>query len=274
MPDTLPPETHIEGARAYKGLAFDADGLLVGSDNSSLIKSSYDGDWSVFLPGAGDIEQMTYLPDGDLVVTTSWSNGHMRRITPEGGVSVLAPGLSAYSVILGPDGMLYGAGWDGVYRVDPETGESDELLSTRGGGPSGRTLAFSADLTRLYMGTVDDRGRIFYFELGEDLEILSEPKLFVEGVGHGWHDGLGVDICGNLWAADYDSSKLFRISPDGQIDVMADWSDNSNQFGHGLFWGSGVGGWRADALYMPVPEAGKKVKELVIGVPAAVLPTL
>ncbi|MCP4868603.1 MAG: PQQ-dependent sugar dehydrogenase [Proteobacteria bacterium] len=110
VPDTLEPAATVEGARAYKGLAFDDAGLLVGSDTSALIKSSRTGDWSVFVPGVGEVEGMVYLPDGDLVVTTSWDDGNMRRITPDGGISLLVAGLGAYSVILGPDGRLYAAG--------------------------------------------------------------------------------------------------------------------------------------------------------------------
>jgi hypothetical protein len=215
LPDTLPAETTIEGARAYKGLAFDNDGDIVGNDEASLIKSSYSGDWRVFVPGVGTVEGMVYLPDGYLIVTTSWDDGHMRRIAPSGGITVLVHGLNAYSVVLGPDGLLYAAGWDGAFRVDPDTGEVDTLMETGHSAPwSARTLAFSAQLDRLYIGTVDDDGRIFYWDLDEDLEPIGEPRVFV----------------------------------------------------------SGVGGWRSDALYLPVPEAGNVVKEVVVGVPAAVYP--
>ncbi len=273
VPDVLPDEATIEGARAYKGLAFDGEGNLVGNDESSLIKASYDGDWRVFVPGVGTVEGMIYLPGGDLIVTTSWDSGHMRRVTPEGGISTLVSGLMAYSVILGPDGMLYAAGWNGAYRVDPDTGAVDTLIETGWDEPwSARTLAFSTALDRLYIGTVDDRGRIFYWDLDEDLRIVGDPKVFVEDVGNGWHDGLGMDICGNLWAVDFESASLYRISPEGEVRTMADWSDNEDRFGHGLAWGSGLGGWRDDALYFPMPEAGNTVKEIVVGVPAADYP--
>ncbi len=273
-PDTLPAETTVEGARAYKGLAFGSDGKIVGSDTSSLIKSSRDGDWSVFLPGVGEVEGMVYLPDGDLIVTTSWDNGNMRRITPQGGISIVAAGLGAYSVIYGPDGQLYAAGWDGAWRVDPDSGSVDTLISAGWDDPwSPRTLAFNADLSRLYIGTVDDQGRIFYFDLDSDMRPVGDPKVFVSGVGSGWHDGMGMDICGNLWAVEFESSSLYRISPEGTIEKMVDWSSNESQFGHGLAWGNGIGDWRSDALYFPVPEGGQRVKEIVIGVPAAILPT-
>ncbi|MCP4868602.1 MAG: SMP-30/gluconolactonase/LRE family protein [Proteobacteria bacterium] len=119
---------------------------------------------------------------------------------------------------------------------------------------------------------MDDRGRIFFFELDDQLDPVGAPQLFVEGVGNGWHDGLGMDVCGNLWAADYETSSLYRVSNEGEIKVMVDWSDDPDQFGHGLVWGSGEGGWRDDALYVPVPAGGSLVHEVIVGVPAAVLP--
>lgn len=271
LPDTLDSERTLEGARGYKGLTFDAAGLIVGSDTSSLIEASPDGDWGVFLPGIGEVEGMATLPDGDLVVTTSWDDGALRRLTPEGGVHTLVGGLGAYSVQVGPDGALWAAGWEGAWRVDPLTGDIQTLLETDWDAPwSARTLAFSRSLKRLYVGTVDDQGRIFYLDLDDDLQPTGEPQVFVSGVGNGWHDGLGMDVCGNLWAVDYESASLYRVSPEGEIDRMFDWSDDREQFGHGLVWAPEGSDWRTDALYLPVPEAGSVVKEVVIGVPGFV----
>ena len=39
------------------------------------------------------------------------------------------------------------------------------------------------------------------------------------------------------------------------------------RYGHGTEWGNGVGGWREDAIYIPLPYNDAKVRELVIGVP-------
>ncbi|MCO4768892.1 MAG: SMP-30/gluconolactonase/LRE family protein [Deltaproteobacteria bacterium] len=270
LPDPPLVERTLDGPRATKGLAIGSDGRVVGSDDSSLIKSTYDGDWEVFLPGIGTVEGMLYLPDGDLVITSSWDEGDLRRISPDGGITVIASALLAYSVIQGPDGMLYAAGWDGAFRVDPDTGAVDTLIASGWDDPwSPRTLAFSEDGSRLFVGTVDEDGRIFVFDLDEDFEPTGPPAVHVTGVGNGWHDGLGIDACGNLWTVDFESSSLYRVSPEGDIDRMVDWSSNPSQFGHGLIWGSGTGGWRSDALYLPVPEGGDVVKEVIIGVPEA-----
>lgn len=267
MPDEAQPERILEGARGYKGLAFDLDGNIVGWDENALIKSDYEGNWEVFLPGLEDPEQMLTLPDGDLVVTTSFSDGSILRISPDGGTTRLASNVYAYSVIQGPDEMLYGAGWEGVFRVHPRRGDVTTLKKTSFDDISFRAMAFSLDHSRLYMGAVDDRGRIFYWDLDEDLEPMGDLKVFAEGVGRGWHDGLVLDSCGYMYVVEYESNALYRISPDGSdVRTLVEWS-RERDFGHGLVWGTGEDGWRADAVYLPSPNDGSVVKEIVLGVP-------
>ena len=87
------------------------------------------------------------------------------------------------------------------------------------------------------------------------------------GVGGGFHDGMGVDACGNVYVADYTSRNLFRLSPEGEKTVLVRWSEA--RYGHGLAWGSGIGGFREDAIYLPQPFDGNTVVEVVVGVPSA-----
>jgi hypothetical protein len=104
--------------------------------------------------------------------------------------------------------------------------------------------------------------------LDEDYAPTGEPTVFAEGLGNGWHDGLDIDVCGNVYAVDYSSSSLYRASADGEtVTRLVDWSGPGADFGHGMEYGSGVGGWRADAIYLPMPTGDKKVKEIVIGIP-------
>ena len=77
-------------------------------------------------------------------------------------------------------------------------------------------------------------------------------------------DGFGVDICGNLWIACY-PDKLYRVPPDGGGAMYHEWASSS--YGHGLEWGSGVGGWDDESLYLPQPFDGNTVVRVEIGVP-------
>ena len=258
-------QTVLAGAKGYHGLAFDGQGNIIGSDNSALIKSDYQGSWALWVPGQGTLEQMASFPNGDIVVSSA-DSGALKRITPGGTVTTIAPGLSAYGVLLGPDDMIYAANWDRIYRVDPDTGQTDVWLEL----PTNdypHSLNFNNDFTRMYIGTVANggMGKVFYADLDANLDPIGDADVFATQVGQGWHDAVGVDCCGNLYVPDYWSSRLYRISPAGVPEVYYQW--NGNQYGHGLIWGDGIGGWRTDALYLPMPYGGNEVQELVIGVP-------
>jgi len=265
-------ETIIEGARGHKGLAFDAEGHIVGSDGSSLIKATYDGEQTVWIPGESELEQLDYLSGGDLVSTNGYGAGLVKRYTPEGGETVLASGLDCYSIIAAPNDMLFCAGWNGAYTIDPDSGEYTQFLTDGEPdfprGVSARTLAFSRDFSELYIGTIDNSGRIYTLGLDKDYIPTGKPEVFAEGLGRGWHDGLDIDVCGNVYAVDYATSSLYRASSDGAtVTTLADWSGPGGTFGHGLEFGGGLGGWRADAIYLPMPTGDKQVKEIVIGIP-------
>jgi hypothetical protein len=272
VPDVPEPETIIEGASGSKGLAFDDQGNIVGTDGNSLIKATYQGESNVWIPGTSAVEGLAYLSGGDLISTYGYGTGEIRRYSPEGGQIVVVGGLANYSVAIAPNDMIYAAGWNGSFIIHPDTGEYTELF---GNGPphfpagvSPRTLAFSKDFDQLFIGTIDNQGRVFVVDLDEDYLPVDLPREFARGLGNGWHDGLGIDICGNVYAVDYNSTALYRASPDGsEVGLLVDWSGSRRELAHGLIFGTGSDGWRIDALYLPESENGNQVKEVVVGVP-------
>ncbi len=271
VPASPEPETILEGVSGYKGLAFDDAGHIVGSDGVSLIKATRDGDWSVWIPAAGEVEGLAYLSDGDLISTYGYGAGEIRRYTPEGGQSVVVGGLANYAVVVAPNDRIYAAGWNGAFAIDPDSGAYTELFTGSEGLPPGvspRILEFSRDYEQLFIGTIDNRGRVFVVDLDDDYMPVGQPQVFAEGLGRGWHDGLGIDICGQVYAVDYDSRSLYRASADGgEVTTLVDWSSAPRTVAHGLVFGTGSDGWRSDAIYLPEPENGNRVKEIVIGVP-------
>jgi|GEM_PF-1066004 len=261
-PPTAASETIIPGARGYHGLAFDDVGEVVGSDGSSLIKSDYSGSWSVFLPGTGPAQQMLYLPNGDLAYATF--SGVMRA-TPAGGISVIGAGLNLYGLAMGPDGLLWGAGDAGVYRIDQDTGVSTYLFGT--GSDSPHSLGFSPAGDTLYVGTVGS-GTVYSASIDPSGNVVGAASAFATGVGGGWHDGVGVDACGYLYIPDYWDSRLFRVNPStGLSTIFMDWTSVPGGYGHGAVFGNGIGGWSESNLYVPLPYNGNQVKEVIIGVP-------
>jgi hypothetical protein len=145
---------------------------------------------------------------------------------------------------------------------------TEEVLKGRDGTPpfEARVMDFSPDLSRMYIGTHTDRA-IYVVDLDKDLNPINDPVILAPSVG-GWHDGLGVDACGYLWVASYDDQSMYRISPDGSdVRSMLDSSFQNGMYGHGVFWGTGEGGFREDALYIPQPNNNDTVGEAIIGVP-------
>jgi hypothetical protein len=257
-------ETIIPGAVGYHGLAIDPSGLIVGSDGTSLIKSDYAGNWSLWLPGLGGVEQLAYMTNGDLAYALL-SDGGIHTATPAGGQSLLASNQNAYGVIIGPNGQVWTAGWNGtVDRIRPGTGVVTTIANIPTDSP--HSIGFNLDYSKLYIGTVGS-GAFYVQDLDAGLNPVGAPTVFT-WVGGGWHDAVAVDICGYIYVPDYWNTGLYRVDPTTGVSILyADWSSNSSYYGHGAIWGTGIGGWRDDALYVPMPYGGYQVREVLIGVP-------
>jgi hypothetical protein len=271
---TVPSEplsiTPLDAPRGYHDLVFDPLGHIIGSDLSSLIQAEYDGTVGVFLPGTGIVQGMDWLPNGDLVYADAV--GSIQRVTPAGQRTVLATnggGYLTYGVTVGPDGKVYTGTWTTVEQHDPATGRRNTLLSDPGVDPY--VVDFSPDHRTMYIGTIWNGGIVWSLPLGDDLLPVGPPAPFVK-IGEGddpsrmLHDALAVDVCGNLYVAEYYTNNLYRVTPEGEASVLVDFDEVT--YGHGIEWGSGIGGWRSDALYLPQPYRDNHVVEVVIGVPS------
>lgn len=86
-----------------------------------------------------------------------------------------------------------------VYRVDPQSGRVDMMMSASNlpGNPNG--IAFSHDYKRVYIVT---NGVIHSFDLGADNKLANQKEfssMMVDGVMCRT-DGIRVDVNGNVWA--------------------------------------------------------------------------
>ena len=255
----------IAGARGYHGLAIAPDGHIIGSDGSSLIKSTYTSDWSVFSPGIGWGQQMDWLPNGDLVMATD--DDALTRIDSTGARTPIAFDVSAYGVVLGPDKLIYAVeSWNGnVVTVDPVSGQKKNVV-TGVTQATAHSAQFSPDGSRMYIGTIGS-GTVYYVDVDINGNVIDDVKVFATNVGGGWHDAIGVDACGNLYVPDYNTSNVYRVSPSGVVSTY--WvAPGFDSYPHGLVWGTGTNGWRADALYLPQPYNGNTVIEIVVGAPS------
>ncbi len=262
---TSPPpealsETTFPDAVAYHGLVIDDDGYLIGwNARSALFKAAYSGGSSLFVPTSAYVQQMDRLEDGDFVVA-DMMGARLMRLTAAGALDTYASGVGAvYGVTVGPDGDTWVAN-GGVVRVDKDTRAVTTVIAE--GSMYAHSLNFNLDSTVLYVGTIGS-GVVYQLALDADLNGVGSPTPYAYGVGSGYHDGLEVDECGNLYVADYSSSGFYRVETDGTVTPMV--AADPVAYGHGTRWGTGVGGWRADAIYQPQPYNNNTVREVVIG---------
>lgn len=263
-----PPAVNvIDGAIAGRGLAFDDTGRLVGVSEPHLFVSDYKDSAELFVSNLGELDQIDRLSDGDYVLA-NFGTGALMRIKADGTSSVIVTEVFAYGVRVGPDGMIYAANGSTVSRFDPQNGDKTVVVDASGAGWQARVVDFSVDHSRLFIGTQESGGRIYVQALDDDLSPVGEPTVFVDSLGD-WHDGIGVDICDNIYLVDYFTKSLYRISPDGSDirTLMSASADNGQMFAHGIAWGSGIGGWKSDALYLPLPSHDDGVAEALIGIP-------
>jgi len=257
--------------RGHHSIAFDDIGSLVGTDGTNLIKWLSDDTQTIWAPGVGGTEQMDYLPDGDLAVAVIGS-GAIARVSPEGVSSVITTDVSAYGVTVGPDGKIWAGNNNDLIRIDPETGVK-ELIVRGNSVLKPRVISFNPELTKVYIGSFNN-GEIFVADLDANYDIVGDPYMFAAGVGAGpYMDCLTVDECGNLYACDYSERNLYRITPDGVVNNYVSWNPIS-QYGHGVAWGSGLGGWSGTAIYLPQPYDSDTMVEVEIGVRSYKMPIL
>lgn len=266
--DALPEGDEVEGttfgwASGYHDLVFDTEGHIAGQDQmGNMMKATYDGEAELWIPGIGWTEGMDRMPDGSIVYASG--NAIMKLNTDGGRETLVGSTGGANGVTVGPDHKVYYAN-TGVFRVDPETLELEEIVP-RTPQLGARHIVFNLDSTRLYIATLA-RGDVWYIELDEDLNRASDVTLFAEGVGGGWHDGIAIDVCGNLYVPEYYDMSLFRIDTEGTVELLG--RPNAGlDYGHGVEFGSGIGGWKTGALYLPLPYNQNKVKEVWVGAPS------
>ena len=249
---------------ASEDLAFDADGNLVGSNDSTIFKSQSAGTRTPFA-SMSFRAALRYTAAGDLMVNDNNTN-RVVRIEPDGTKHTVLSGI-AYpnGMEIGIDGYVYVTEHDArrVRRIHPITGEFTLISDDEIESPNG--ITFNEDYTALYIGGFSGVGTIY--KLPIDAE--GNPGTLQEwakDVGTGYLDGLAVDACGNVYVCDYGASRIYRISKDGATRETI--IDESGPFTYmpNMQWGSGLGGWEEDRLYIP-DGWSHGVFEVEIGVP-------
>ena len=268
IPDEPTEINELHEPRGYHDILFDTKGNLLGVDvNGHLIAAPDDDSSNVLIPNVGPIQGMDLLPDGSIV---AGGNNGVVSIDEHDGASMLAGIGYSYGVLVGPDGMIYAGSGNKILRIDPDTGHREDYAELPGGGSiEAHMFEFSPDYSRMYVGSPSTEAYIWAIDLDENLDPKGDPWVFAEDAVFGWPDGLGVDVCGNIYVNDFWTLSFYRVSPLGQMSLLIDWTGDDNHYGHGQAFGSEVGGvWRPDAIYVPQPYDGYTVAEVVVGIPS------
>ncbi|MBN2531059.1 MAG: SMP-30/gluconolactonase/LRE family protein [Deltaproteobacteria bacterium] len=253
----LPREAvKIDHFVASEDFVFDKEGYILqaGVENGAIAKTTYDGESTTLAAISIEWPQGTrLLPEGDLIVTNAFNN-ELVRIYPNGAFEAFAQGLpSPNGLAVNMDGIIYAASAEGrIYRVDPEENTYEPLLSMDGVSFDG--ITFSPDYKTLYFN--EEMGSIHRAPVKAD-GTLGEPELFttfdVTTEMKGLLDGMTTDICGNLYAVVM-SGVILRITPDGEVEEVVRLGRSDGRGGDEMIpavnFGSGVGGWKADHLYI------------------------
>jgi len=264
LPDRPLSVETIDGAIATLDLAFDEAGYLYGYDGASaLVRTLRGHEAGLVTYDPQGVQQMDWAADGRLVLANTGNFDLMAVDTGTGIGESVASGVSyVYGLRVADDGAVWSANGN-LLRADPTTGRIQELFN-----PLWLAMVFdwSPDGERLYVSG-ETGGEVYALPL--DGDGLPDGRIERVGATPGTsHRSLSVDACGNLYLSESATFAIYRMTPAGDLSKIYDMSPPDTEgIPYGFEWGNGVGGWRADALYVTNPIA-LTVTEVVIGVPS------
>jgi sugar lactone lactonase YvrE len=209
--------------------------------------------------GRSTIDSLRVLPGGDIVIA-DYQGDQLARVDSMGRRRKLADMNSPNKLTIGPGGRIYTVGLEGdVWVSDPDNGKTISIAHING---HLRGLSFSLDYKTLYASDAQN-GLLHAIGLNAD-GTYQAPRVWVRNIGPG-PDGMATDACGNVYVADHNSASLHRVSPTGQVEVVANLNNGPTS---AVGFGSGQHGWDAKNLYTVNADRGG-MYELKVGIGAA-----
>lgn len=261
LPGPITPTLVTSQFQGSEDIAFDGGGGIVGKKNNDVIRVDASDTATTLASGVPAAYGLRYAANGDLFVALP-NAGKIIKIV-NGTSSDFATGLG------GPNGVY--VDFDGnVWVTEFGAGRVIKLA------PNGASTTIASQLDSPN-GVVLDvaRNTLFFTSYGQGQLFRVDPAggtpTLVGELPSAAFDGLVLDVCGNVYAVDQGSSKLYRFNLDaagtliGEVELIADFPANvaNAQFGSGV-------GWNATSLY----AAGNpgQVFEIPIGVQGAPVP--
>jgi sugar lactone lactonase YvrE len=268
------------GDAAGMGLLPDGSLVFCNVDEGALQRVHANGSVTTVLGGLLYPNGLELGPDGFVYLAEN-AAGRVRRVNVETGeFTVVAMGLQ------GPNGVAFSADpkvfyvgsfeGSGVYRVTMtspgELGQASVFARPNGSQLREPTLACPAMQEgtdcevpgQFEGGTCRRLANVIDCVKDTIIEACNDDGCTTAEYGGGI-DGLGVDACGNVYASEYDYGNLWRISPSGNIEKLADlpamWIPN-------MRWGRGLGGFDSNVLFVADRDEGR-LFAVPVGVPGA-----
>ncbi|MCB9688712.1 MAG: hypothetical protein H6735_26975 [Alphaproteobacteria bacterium] len=260
----LPARELRGGLSPSEDFAFDDAGHLISSDGARFLLQDYPpGAITPFATSSTDPSSMRMLPDGDLVVANIDTQTLYRIRLSDGATSVVVGGFGyATGIDVHPDGHVFIGDGGLVKRIDPSTGQTRVVVDLADHGLRGIINGLSFDVARdaLYLGVGRDLMR---FDLDASWHVVGQPSLVYTFGGIGELLGLGVDACDNVYALFGGAVVRFRGGAGAPEVLFAGGAFTTN-----LQWGSGLGGWGDDQLYVVDRGGDPPFVEIDVGVPS------
>ena len=288
-PGVLPPEAAATqtGANCSSQAGFDADSLFMEyhgeefafDDAGALVTVSdwaggayrwSDDSWEQLAPFQSDeIAGLDFLMNGDLIFADEGA-GALVSMTPQGGIeTVLGSINSPNSLAVRHTGQIFSTDYDAILRIDPDSGEWAEIVAFPGNDLDG--LVFSPNGEYLYFN-IDATGEIYRTKLDEDGRELDTELIEVLDLTSGYQElnGMAMDLCGNLYALRTDG-RVSRLRADGTLERNF-FTVEGSPYTTALHFGSGIGEWRADHLY--IMDRNGVLTDVPVGIDGAPEPHL
>jgi hypothetical protein len=264
QPAVLPLQfTFHRDVRDTDDFTFDNEGYFLARDDRDITRLAYGGPPEMVVrnavQGRSTIDSLRVLPGGDIIIA-DYMGDRLTRVDAMGMNRKLADVHSPNKLTIGPGGRVYTVGIEGdVYVSDPDSGKTMQIAHIDG---RLRGLTFSLDYKTLYASDARN-GQLHAIGLRSDGS-YDAPRIWVRNIGPG-PDGMATDACGNIYVADHSSSSLRRVSPTGQVQVVANLNNGPTS---SVGFGSGQHGWDARTLYTVNADHGG-MYELKVGIGAA-----